>query len=131
MGRKKNVLATIMQGFAITCLVSVLWMIVGYSLAFTDGGAVNAYIGGFSRFFLAGMSLDSVIGTIPESVFMTFQMTFAIITPALICGSFADRMKFSALMWFMRSEEHTSELQSLMRISYADFCLKKKNTNKQ
>src|SRR3546814_3682089 len=100
-------------------------MIVGYSLAFTDGGAVNAYIGGFSRFFLAGMSLDSVIGTIPESVFMTFQMTFAIITPALICGSFADRMKFSALM---RSEEHTSELQSLMRLSYAVSCLKKKTS---
>jgi Amt family ammonium transporter len=101
MVRKKNVLATVMQSFAITCLMSVLWMIVGYSLAFTDGGSLNAYIGGFSRFFLAGMGVDSVTGTIPESVFMTFQMTFAIITPALICGSFADRMKFSALMWFM------------------------------
>src|SRR3546814_8578680 len=106
MVRKKNVLATIMQSFAFTCLVSVLWMIVGYSRAFTDGGAVNAYIGGFSRFFLAGMSLDSVIGTIPESVFMTFQMTFAIITPALICGSFADRLKFSALMWFKIGRAH-------------------------
>src|SRR3546814_13335174 len=87
MVRKKNVLATIMQSFAITCLVSVLWMIVGYSLAFTDGGAVNAYIGGLSRFFLAGMSLDSVIGTLPESVLLTLQMTFAIHTPALICRS--------------------------------------------
>jgi len=101
MVRKKNVLATVMQSFAITCLMTVLWMIVGYSLAFTDGGALNAYVGGFSRFFLAGMSVDSVSGTIPESVFMMFQMTFAIITPALICGGFADRMKFSALMWFM------------------------------
>jgi ammonium transporter, Amt family len=100
MVRKKNVLATIMQSFAITCLMSVLWMVIGYSLAFTDGGIFNDYIGGFSRFFLLGMSVDSVTLTIPESVFMMFQMTFAIITPALICGSFADRMKFSALMWF-------------------------------
>jgi ammonium transporter, Amt family len=101
MVRKKNVLATIMQSFAITCLITVLWMIVGYSLAFTDGGSTNAYIGGLSRFFLAGMGVDAISGTIPESVFMMFQMTFAIITPALICGGFADRMKFSALMWFM------------------------------
>jgi len=101
MVRKKNVLATVMQSFAITCLMTVLWMVVGYSLAFTDGGGFNDYIGGFSRFFLAGMSVDSVTGTIPESVFMMFQMTFAIITPALICGGFADRMKFSAMMWFM------------------------------
>ncbi len=101
MVRKKNVLATIMQSFAITCLMTVLWMIIGYSLAFTDGGSVNAYVGGFSRVFLAGMGVDAVSGTIPESVFMMFQMTFAIITPALICGGFADRMKFSALMWFM------------------------------
>ncbi len=101
MVRKKNVLATAMQSFAITCLVTVIWMVVGYSLAFTDGGGVNAYIGGLSRFFLAGMGVDAVSGTIPESVFMMFQMTFAIITPALIAGAFADRMKFSAMMWFM------------------------------
>ncbi len=101
MVRKKNVLATVMQSFAITCLVTIIWMIVGYSLAFTDGGGVNAYVGGLSRFFLAGMSVDAVSGTIPESVFMMFQMTFAIITPALIAGAFADRMKFSALLWFI------------------------------
>jgi ammonium transporter, Amt family len=101
MVRKKNVLATVMQSFAITCLVTVLWMIVGYSLAFTDGGGVNAYVGGLERFFLAGMGVDTLSGTIPESVFMCFQMTFAIITPALICGAFADRMKFSAMLWFM------------------------------
>jgi Amt family ammonium transporter len=101
MVRKKNVLATIMQSFAITCLVTVIWMIVGYSLAFTDGGSINSYIGGLSRFFLAGMEKDTLKGTIPESVFMTFQMTFAIITPALIAAGFADRMKFSAMMWFM------------------------------
>jgi len=76
-------------------------MIAGYSLAFTDGGSVQNYIGGLSRFLLGGMASDAVKGTIPESVFMMFQMTFAIITPALACAGFADRMKFSAMMWFM------------------------------
>src|SRR5258706_4235288 len=101
MVRKMNVLTTVMQSFAITCLVTVLWMIVGYSLAFTEG---NPFFGGFSRVLLDGMTVDSVndlAKTIPESVYMCFQMTFAIITPALICGAFADRMKFSALLWFM------------------------------
>jgi Amt family ammonium transporter len=101
MVRKKNVLATVMQSFAITCLITIVWMIAGYSLAFTDGGGMQNYLGGLSRFFLAGMGVDALTGTIPESVFMTFQMTFAIITPALICGAFADRMKFSAMLWFM------------------------------
>ena len=101
MVRKKNVLATMMQSFAICGLATVLWMILGYSLAFTDGGAANAVIGGLSRVFLNGMTVGGLTGTIPESVFMTFQATFAIITAALITGSLADRMKFSALMWFM------------------------------
>jgi Amt family ammonium transporter len=101
MVRKKNVLATVMQSFAITCLVTILWMVVGYSLAFRDGGAFQQYIGGLDRFFLAGMGVGAVSYTIPESVFMMFQMTFAIITPALIAGAFADRMKFSAMLWFM------------------------------
>ncbi len=107
MVRKKNVLATLMQSFAITCLITVLWTIISYSLAFTAGvGATAPYIGGLSRFFLDGMEIDSFnvdagAKTIPESVYMCFQMTFAIITPALICGSFADRMKFSAMMWFI------------------------------
>ena len=104
MVRKKNVLATLAQSFAITGLVTVLWMVVGYSLAFTDGGSHQALFGGFSYLFLSPMGLNSTASlapTIPESVFMTFQMTFAIITPALITGAFADRMKFSALMWFM------------------------------
>jgi ammonium transporter, Amt family len=101
MVRKKNVLATVMQSFAATCLVTVLWMVVGYSLAFTDGGDLNSYIGGLSKAFLNGMGKDSLQGTIPESVFMTFQMTFAIITPALICGAYADRMKFSSLLVFL------------------------------
>lgn len=101
MVRRKNVLATAMQSFAITCLISVIWMIIGYSLAFKDGGSLNAFVGGLSAFFLAGVDKESLAGTIPESVFVTFQMTFAIITPALITGSFADRMKFSAMLWFM------------------------------
>jgi len=104
MVRKKNVLATTMQCFATTCIVTVLWMVIGYSLAFTDGGGMQKYLGGMSQFMLKGMTLDStnaLAGTIPESVFMTFQMTFAIITPALIVGAFADRMKFSALVLFM------------------------------
>jgi ammonium transporter, Amt family len=104
MVRKKNILATAAQSFAITALVTVLWAIIGYSLAFTNGGDSNAFIGGFDRVMLAGMGVDvshSLAGSIPESVFMTYQMTFAIITPALICGAFADRMKFSALMIFI------------------------------
>jgi Amt family ammonium transporter len=98
MVRKKNVLATVMQSFSITCLVTVLWMVIGYSWAFTEG---NSFLGGNSRFLLSGMGVGALNATIPESVFMTFQMTFAIITPALICGAFADRMKFSAMLWFM------------------------------
>jgi Amt family ammonium transporter len=101
MVRKMNVLATVMQSFAITSLVTVLWAVIGYSFAFTEG---SPFLGGMKQFLLMGMTLDSVndlAKTIPESVYMTFQMTFAIITPALICGAFADRMKFSSLLWFM------------------------------
>ena len=107
MVRKKNVLATLMQSFAITCLVSVLWVVVGYSLAFMPG---NAVFGSLGRFFLNGMVFENEAGrmsvshlalTIPESVYMMFQMTFAIITPALVTGAFADRMKFSAMLCFM------------------------------
>jgi Amt family ammonium transporter len=101
MVRKKNVLATVMQSFATACLMSVLWMVIGYSIAFGDGGALNAYVGGLEKMFLAHLTKDALSGTIPESVFMTFQMTFAIITPALICGAVADRMKFSSLLVFL------------------------------
>jgi Amt family ammonium transporter len=104
MVRKKNVLATMAQSFGATCLITVLWMIIGYSLAFTDGGSHQSFFGGFSYAFLRPMGINAqaaLAGTIPESVFMTFQMTFAIITPALIAGALADRMKFSAFMWFM------------------------------
>jgi Amt family ammonium transporter len=100
MVRGKNVLATTMQSFAIACLASVLWMVAGYSLAFSDGGSANAFIGGLSKAFFAGVTPASLTGTIPEYVFITFQMTFAIITPALIAGAFAERMKFSALLVF-------------------------------
>ena len=104
MVRKKNVLATAMQSFTVTCLVTVLWMIVGYSLAFTWGGKFNPYIGGLNYIMLHGMTPTAVYNfapNIPETVFMGFQMTFAIITPALIAGSFAERMKFTSLLWFM------------------------------
>src|SRR5262245_40539112 len=97
MVRKMNVLSTVMHSFATTCLVTVLWMVLTYSLAFSGGGA---YIGDFGRIFLSGMDVGSIHGnakTIPESVFMTYQMTFAIITPALIAGAFVDRIKFSAV----------------------------------
>ena len=98
MVRKKNILTTLMQSFAICCLISVLWMVAGYSLAFTAGGS---FVGGLGKMFLSGLKVDDLSGTIPESVFITFQMTFAIITPALITGAFAERMKFSAMLWFV------------------------------
>jgi ammonium transporter, Amt family len=111
MVRRKNMLATMMQSFTVCCLVTIVWMVIGYSLAFTNG---SPYIGDLSRFFLQGFGanwdkpfqlgagVDSATQTtIPETVYMMFQMTFAIITPALITGAFADRMKFSALLVFM------------------------------
>ena len=101
MVRRKNVLATMAQSFAITALITVLWMIAGYSIAFGDGGAGQSFWGGLSNAFLVNMGKDTLNGTIPDSVFMTFQMTFAIITPALITGAFAERMKFSSMLVFM------------------------------
>ncbi len=101
MVRKKNVLATVMQSFAAACLLSVVWMLIGYSIAFGDGGTLNNYMGGLDKALLAHLTKESLTGTIPESVFITFQMTFAIITPALICGAVADRMKFSSLLVFL------------------------------
>ena len=108
MVRKKNVLSTLMQSFAITCVVTILWWAVGYSLAFTPGP--TPYLGGLGRAFFDGIvylhdaglvSVSPLAPTIPESVYAMFQGTFAIITPALICGSLAERMKFSAMLWFM------------------------------
>lgn len=108
MVRKKNVLSTLMQSFAITCVVTILWWAIGYSLAFTPGP--TPYLGGLGRVFFDGIvylhdagrvSVSPLAPTIPESVYAMFQGTFAIITPALICGSLAERMKFSAMLWFM------------------------------
>ncbi|MBF8268664.1 MAG: ammonia channel protein [Gammaproteobacteria bacterium] len=97
--RTKNVLSVLMQCFAIACLMSIAWMVFAYALAFGDGGALQRFVG-FSKFFMSGIRVDSMVGDIPETVFFMFQMTFAIITPALIVGGFAERMKFSAVLWF-------------------------------
>lgn len=98
--RSKNVLSVLMQCFAITCLVSILWLAGAYSLIFSDGGELQRYLGGMSKAFLPNISTASLTGDIPETLYFMFQMTFAIITPALIVGAFAERMKFSAMLWF-------------------------------
>ena len=98
MVRSKNVLSVLMQCFAIASVMTILWVIYGYSIAF---GGEGAYWGGLDKMFLKGVTVDALSGTIPETVFMTFQLTFAIITPALIVGAFAERMKFSAMLIFM------------------------------
>jgi len=98
--RAKNVLSVMMQCFAITCMITILWTVYAYGLAFGDGGSLNAFIGS-GHLLLMDVGVDSLSGTIPESVFQMFQLTFAIITPALMVGAFAERMKFSAMLWFM------------------------------
>jgi len=98
--QSKNLLSVLMHCFAIACLVSVMWLVFLYSLAFGDGGSANAVLGGVGKVFLWGVGADGMAGDIPESVFFMFQMTFAIITPALIIGAFVERMKFSAMLWF-------------------------------
>jgi len=99
MARKKNVLSVLMQSFSIACLISVIWMVVGYSLAFSKGS--NLYVGNLDLAFLDHLAVEAINGTIPDSLFVVFQMTFAIITAALITGAVAERMKFSALLWFV------------------------------
>ncbi len=99
MVRAKNALSVMMQCFAICCLMTILWVLYVYSLAFGDD--VGGVVGGLGKAFMAGVTPDALSGTIPESVFSMFQLTFAIITPALIVGAFAERMKFSAMLWFM------------------------------
>ena len=98
--RTKNVLSILMQCFAITCLASLLWLAAGYSIAFGDGGNAQAWFGGFDKVFLGGVARNAITGTVPESVFIMFQLTFAVITPALVIGGFAERMRFSAVLWF-------------------------------
>ena len=98
--RTKNILSILMQCFAITALVSVLWLLAGYSLAFSDGGSLQALSGGLGKALLGGVTRNSLNNTVPESVFVMFQLTFAIITPALVIGAFAERIRFSAVLWF-------------------------------
>ena len=98
--RTKNVLSVLMQCFAICCAVSVIWVIFGYSLAFGPSATDAGIVGGLAKAWFAGVGLGSVSGTIPETVFAMFQLTFAIITPALVVGGFAERMRFSAMLWF-------------------------------
>lgn len=98
--RSKNVLSVLMQCFTITCVASLIWLICGYSLAFTDGGDMNSVLGGMSNFLFQNIQEETLAGDIPESVFAMFQMTFAIITPALIVGAFAERMKFGPMVIF-------------------------------
>jgi Amt family ammonium transporter len=97
--RSRNALSILMQCFAICCVVTLLWIAFGYSMTF-ESGALGALVGGFGKAWLSGVGVDSVAGTIPETVFVMFQLTFAIITPALIVGGFAERMRFSAMLWF-------------------------------
>lgn len=98
--RSKNVLSVLMQCFAITCVATVLWLLVGYSLSFSDGGGLNQWVGGLSNILLSEVTRDSLSGSIPTSVWVMFQLTFAIITPALVVGAFAERMRFSAMLLF-------------------------------
>jgi Amt family ammonium transporter len=99
MVRAKNALSVMMQCFAVTCLMTILWVLYLYSLAFGDD--IGGFIGGLGKVFMSGVGVESLSGSIPETVFSVFQLTFAIITPALIVGAFAERMKFSAMLWFM------------------------------
>ena len=110
---RRNVLSVLMQCFAIAGIVTVLWIVVQYSLAFSDGGSMNKWVGGFGSAFLSGLTVDSLSGTAPESIFLAFQLTFAIITCALIVGGFAERMRFAPMLLF-------SVLWSL--IVYAPVC---------
>lgn len=98
--RTKNVLSVLMQCFAITCVVSVLWLVAGYGLAFGDGGAMQPIIGSLGKVWFDGVGRESMSGAVPEPLFAMFQLTFAIITPALVIGGFAERMRFSAVLWF-------------------------------
>jgi Amt family ammonium transporter len=98
--RAKNALSVLMQCFAITCMVSIVWVLFGYSLAFGDGGSINAWLGGLGRALMGGIDAGTLKGTIPETVFAMFQLTFAIITPALIVGAFAERIKFTGMLLF-------------------------------
>src|SRR5215471_11707057 len=96
----RNVLSVLMQCFSITCIVTLAWVVIGYSLAFGDGGALNAWYGGFGKAFLSGIEVGTLKGSIPETVFAMFQLTFAIITPALVIGAYAERVRYSGMLLF-------------------------------
>jgi len=96
----RNVLSVLMQCFSITCIVTLAWVVIGYSLAFGDGGALNAWYGGFGKAFLSGIEVGTLKGSIPETVFSMFQLTFAIITPALVIGAYAERVRYSGMLLF-------------------------------
>ena len=98
--RAKNVLSVLMQCFAITCMVTLAWVVAGYSIAFGDGGTLNGWYGGWDKSFLSGIAVATLKGSIPETVFAMFQMTFAIITPALVIGAYAERVRFSGMLLF-------------------------------
>ena len=98
--RAKNVLSVLMQCFSITCMVTLAWVVAGYSIAFGDGGTLNAWYGGFDKSFLSGIAVATLKGSIPETVFAMFQLTFAIITPALVIGAYAERVRFSGMLLF-------------------------------
>ncbi|MBT3396855.1 MAG: ammonium transporter, partial [Alphaproteobacteria bacterium] len=98
--RAQNVLSVLMHVFVIACIASVVWLVVGYTLAFSDGGSANQWVGGLGKAFLSGVGPDAMSGTMPETVFFMFQMTFAVITPALIVGAYVERMKFTAVVLF-------------------------------
>ncbi len=98
--RSRNVLSVLMQCFAITCMVTLAWVVCGYSLAFGDGGTLNAWYGGWDKTFLSGIGVATLKGTIPETVFVMFQLTFAIITPALVIGAYAERVRFAGMLVF-------------------------------
>ena len=98
--RSKNSLSILVQCFGLTCVASLLWFAFGYSLVFRDGGSLQGFIGGLDRAFLSGLQRDSRVGSIPESLFLMFQMTFAVITPALVIGGYAERTRFSVVLWF-------------------------------
>ena len=122
--RAKNMSSVLMQVFVTFSLMSVLWVFYGYSLAFSDGGAWNDYIGGLSAAFLSGITADSVSDTIPEFVFVTFQLTFAALTPALIVGAFAERIKFSALLVMLSVVDTNSLYLKIFRlVSFNQFLI--------
>ena len=98
--RAKNVLSVLMQCFAITCLVTLAWVVAGYSIAFGDGGTLNPWYGGWDKSFLSGIVVATVKGSIPETVYAMFQLTFAIITPALVIGAYAERVRFAGMLLF-------------------------------